>query len=289
MADQVSRAVEEVGDGSAEREQGQECMAELKGATESRGSLSQPSVRMRNTRPCARPGKRNKASSPCWHKHNFKHGQLSHTSLRQLQGKMEAENQHAQEIIQHLLDTENGFMKLEFFLCQREEVELRRRELLHKHWTEHVWFPLEKRVEVHVSRCGPVEAERRQNMYSHYLRHCDSQLKTDNTKDPSYRHLLKEERTSLSCEAGSKCTWKKARELSQGYRPFSKSQVNQLPRASSHHPVSALIKIPGKDKTEEKKSGRLDTIPRRITATSDGRCHQAGCWFSRPASLQQLS
>jgi len=34
------------------------------------------------------------------------------------------------------------------------------------------------------------------------------------------------------------------------------SQVNQLPQASSHHPVSAPIKIPVKDKTEEKKSGR---------------------------------
>jgi len=146
---------------------------------------------------------------------------------------------------------------LEFFLRQREEAELRRRELLHKHWTEHVWFPLDKRVKEHVSRCGPVEPERRQNLYSHYLRHCDSkvrlpsgflaweynpfllnvkkphylkvgftvnkkipprvsqmgrlalihalvslQLKTDNMKDTSYRHLLKEKRTSQSCEAG---------------------------------------------------------------------------------------
>ncbi|XP_072218108.1 protein FAM228A [Leuresthes tenuis] len=276
-------------------------MAELKGATESRGSLSQPSVRMRNTQPCARPGKRNKASSPCWHKHNFKHGQLSHTPLRQLQAKMEAEDQQAQEKIQHFLDTENGFMKeLEFFLRQRDEVELRRRELLHKHWTEHVWFPLEKRVKEYVSRWGPVEAERRRILYNHYLHQCDSKMKTDNMKDTSYRHLLKEKRTSLSGEAGCKHTRKKARELSQEYRPFSNyvpSQVNQLQQASSHRPVSAYIKIPVKDRTEKKKSGRLDTLPRHITATaaSDGRCHQTSCWFSRckchqqPASLHQLS
>lgn len=66
--------------------------------------------------------------------------------------------------------------ELERFLSQRDVTELRRRELLHKRWTERVWFPLQRRVEEHVSSCGPVEAKRRQSLYSHYLHHCNTKV-----------------------------------------------------------------------------------------------------------------
>lgn len=67
--------------------------------------------------------------------------------------------------------------ELESFLNQREVAELRRRELLHKHWTERVWMPLQRRVEQCVSSCTAEETKRRQSLYSHYLHHCNSKVK----------------------------------------------------------------------------------------------------------------
>ncbi|KAM9703263.1 protein FAM228A isoform 2-T2 [Menidia menidia] len=257
--------------------------ADFKDVIKSRKSVSQPRGRMWSAHPCVRPGKRNKASSPCWQKQDLEHSRLFHTSLRQLQAKLEAESQQAQEMIHHLQDTENGLMKLELFLRQREEVGLRRRELLHKHWTERVWFPLQKTVEEHACSRSPAEAKRLRNYYSHYLHHCDSKgyifletydpreynpfllkkppylkLKKVNSTDTSYHR-----RTSLSCETGCKYTCKKALELSQDYQLFIKSvlsQSSQPPQASSQQTVSAPITISVKDKSDQKKSGRYINI-----------------------------
>uniref|UniRef100_A0A3Q1GA12 Uncharacterized protein n=1 Tax=Acanthochromis polyacanthus TaxID=80966 RepID=A0A3Q1GA12_9TELE len=81
------------------------------------------------------------------------------------------------EIIQPLVDTENTFMKVKstvlllfiHFLELRDELELRRKELLHKSWTERVWFPLQRKVEQHLSSWGPTEAERRRSSFRNYL------------------------------------------------------------------------------------------------------------------------
>ncbi|XP_051264106.1 protein FAM228A isoform X2 [Dicentrarchus labrax] len=292
----------------------QECTSDVKDATESRKSPSQP----RSTGKSVRAWKRDEASpsgpQPC-----AKQDWLSHTSLRRLQAKLDAENQRAEEIIQPLLNTENGFVKLEKFLSQRDVTELRRRELQHKRWTERVWFPLQRRLEEHVSSCSPVEARRRQRLYSHYLHHCNTKgfvfletydlreynpflfkqphyfkLSPADFKDPLYlqiHEILKEKRTVRSCEAGCK------HKLPQSDRPHRESsQADTLLQASSNYPVSTSGKTPVKDEAEGRKSSRLDTIPHHIraTATPDGRCHQTGCWLSRcggrqqPASLQQL-
>ncbi|XP_076613042.1 protein FAM228A [Chaetodon auriga] len=294
----------------------EECTADAKDATESRKSPPQLSVRVRSTGTCAGAG-------PSEPQLRTKQGWLCHTSLRQLQAKMEAENQQVKEIIQPLLDTENGLVKdLEKFLSQQDVAELRRRELQHKRWTERVWFPLQRRVEEHVSSCSPMEAKRRQSLYSHYLHHCNTKgsvfletydlreynpfllnikrphclkLTTADLKGPLYLQLherLKENRTDRSCEAG--CKYK----LPQSNPPlgeFVASQADVLLQASSNYPVSAYGKIRAKGETERRQSGRLHTIPHHIwaTATPDGRCHQSGCWVSRyrgwqqPASLHQ--
>ncbi|KAG8011235.1 hypothetical protein GBF38_005939 [Nibea albiflora] len=190
------------------------------------------------------------------------------TACFTVKAKMEAESQQAKEIIQPLLDTENGFVKeLERFLSQRDVAELRRRELQHKRWTERVWFPLQRKVEEHASSCSPVEAKRRQSLYSHYLHHCNTKgfvfLETYDPKE---------------------------------YNPFLLNikqphyfKADTLLLASSNYVVSASGKTPVKNETEGWKSSRLDTIPLHIraTATPDGRCHQAGCCFSRCGGRQQ--
>ncbi|XP_018551659.1 protein FAM228A [Lates calcarifer] len=306
----------------------EECTADVKDVTETGKRLSQLTARPRSISRCVRAGKRDEAS-PSGPQPGAKRDRVSHTSLRQLQAKMETENLQAREIIKPLLDTENGFVKgLERFLSQRDVTELRRRELLHKRWTERVWFPLQRRVEEHVSSCSPAEAKRRQGLYSHYLHHCNTKgfvfLETYdlkeynpfllNIKKPHYFKLnmadlqdslhlqlherMKEKRTARSCEAGCKYTRRQVEKLPQRDRPLGESVTPQAStplQASSTYSVSASGKTPVGDETEGR-SSRLDTIPYHIRATTtpDGRCHQTGCWFSacgcrkQPLSLQQL-
>ncbi|CAK6962199.1 protein FAM228A isoform X1 [Scomber scombrus] len=293
----------------------QECMADLKDTSESKRSPSQPSVGTRSTSRCVRARKRDEAS-PSGPQQGPKQDRLSYTTIRRLQAKMEAENQQRREIIQPLVDTENVFLKeLESFLNQRDVAELRRRELLHKHWTERVWMPLQRRVEQRVSGCTAEETNRRQSLYSHYLHHCNSKgfvfldtgdlreynpflnvknkhyfkFNTAELKDSLYLQLherLKEKRTTRSCEAGYKYTSREVEKLPQSDRPLTESvipQASTLPQASSYYIVSTSRQTPLRDETDGRKSSRLDTIPLHIRATAkpDGRCHHSGCWSSR--------
>ncbi|XP_069014467.1 protein FAM228A isoform X2 [Embiotoca jacksoni] len=256
-----------------------EWIADEEVVTESRKSLSQPSGRTRNTCRRARAGKRNEASL-CRPKRSLKRDRLSHTSLRHLQVKLEAENQQAQEIIQQILDTENSFIKLESFLNHWDFTKLRRRELFHKRWTEHVWLPLQRRVDAHVSDCSPLEAKRRQRSYSHYLHHCNAKgfvfldtynlneynpfilnikkqqylkLKTAELRNPlclRFHEKMKEKRTSPSYEAGCKYTRRKVLQSDGPLCEASMPQADRLPEASSNRHVSGSIKVPAEDDTE---------------------------------------
>uniref|UniRef100_A0A8C9ZFQ3 Uncharacterized protein n=1 Tax=Sander lucioperca TaxID=283035 RepID=A0A8C9ZFQ3_SANLU len=136
-------------------------------------------------------------------------------SAKLIPTQKDEDDRQVKATIQAILDTENGFMKeLERFLSQRDVTELRRRELLHKRWTERVWFPLQRRVERHVSSCSPVAVKRRLSLYSHYLHQCNTKVilispfsPTADLKDPLYLRLherLKEKRTARSYEEG---TW----------------------------------------------------------------------------------
>ncbi|XP_028996100.1 protein FAM228A isoform X2 [Betta splendens] len=239
------------------------------------------------------PSTRSKGISGCFRGDHTKDGssrrpkdRLHHTLLRQLQVKMEAENQQAKKTIPPLLDT--GFMKeLELFLSQWDVAQLRRKELLHKRWTERVWLPLQRRVEEHVSSCGPVEAERRQSLYSQYIGHCNSKgFVFLDTYDPAeYNPFLlckmherhEGHRMSLCCKAGRKCTRKPQKPLPQSGRPLVKSGTSRAKSLlASYYPAS-------KPPAEGKESSRLCTIPYHVlaTATADGRCHKRSCWFSR--------
>ncbi|KAM7395540.1 hypothetical protein PAMA_007014 [Pampus argenteus] len=221
----------------------EECVADLKDVSESRKSLSQPSVRTKSTSRCVRVGKRDEAS-PSRPRQGPKQDRLSYTSLRRLQAKIEAENHQKIEIIQPLVDRENGLVK--------------------------------RRVERHVSSCSSEETKRRQSLYSHYLHHCNSKgfvfLETGdlreynpfllNDKKKHYFKLhegLQENRTSCSCEAGYKYTRMQVEKLPQSDRRLSKSvtpQTSKLPQASSYYSVSASRQPPVQDETDGRKSSR---------------------------------
>lgn len=281
----------------------------------SRRSSSQQRERTRSTCRSVTPEKRNEVSYvPEW---ATKRDWLSYTSLRQLQAKMKAEKQQVKEILQPLQETENGFIKeLEFYLSQRDVTELRRRELLHKHWTEHVWFPIQQRVKAHVSSCP--EAKRRHNLYNHYLHVCNSKgnvfLETYDPQeyDPLLLNIKMQQvnnqgslglhlnerptgkRFYSSLGSGQKLHWTKAERRTKSHRPLSesvKSQANKRLHASSKYPACGSFKRPVVVETDRSKCSRPNTIPLHIsaTATSDGRCHQTSCWFSRCGCLQEPS
>uniref|UniRef100_A0AAV2K9D4 Uncharacterized protein n=1 Tax=Knipowitschia caucasica TaxID=637954 RepID=A0AAV2K9D4_KNICA len=94
-------------------------------------------------------------------------------SIRRLQ----MERHQMKENMEQLLNMQTRFVKdLEDVLNQHDVAERRKRELLHKHWTERLWLPLQKRLIQRVASCGAAEIKRRQGLYSHYLQHCNSKL-----------------------------------------------------------------------------------------------------------------
>ncbi|XP_026196833.1 protein FAM228A isoform X2 [Anabas testudineus] len=293
----------------------------MKDTTETRKRVLLPSARPKSASVCPRGGKTNEESS-------FKpklgpvQDRPSHTSLSQLQAKTEAEIHEARKIINPLLDTEKGFAKeLERYLSQWDVTQLRRRELLHKRWTEQTWFPLQRRVEERASSGRPAEAKRRQSLYNQFLDHCNAKgfvfLDTYDLKEynpfllnikktqiqlhekPLYLQLHQRQVEKIiapSCEAGCKCTKGHAEKFPLSDHLLMESVTSQAKstlQASSNYPAR---KTPVEGEAEGRESCRLSTIPHhvRATATTDGRCHQTGCWFSRcvcrqqPLSLQQL-
>lgn len=117
--------------------------------------------------------------------------------------------------MEHLLNTENNLIKeLEKVLKRHDVAERRRRELLHKQWTERLWVPLQKQLHQRVSCCGDGDIKRRQSFYSHFLQHCNSKgyvfLDTYNLKeyDPFFQPLTKSHHLKLNeTKNGLKEAW----------------------------------------------------------------------------------
>ncbi|KAK0131158.1 Protein FAM228B [Merluccius polli] len=154
---------------------------------------------------------------------------------------------------------------LEGYLCRRDVAQLRRRELLHKRWTECVWLPIQWRVEKRVSRRCCDEADRLRCLYADYLRHCNAkgfvsldcydpqeynpfllviephayQIRTPVLKDPLFQHSrerVREKRAVLSCETGRRYTREEVKEILSPLSPVTTPappQTDPLPQTSS--------------------------------------------------------
>lgn len=231
---------------------------------------------------------------------------LSCPSIRRLQAKMETENRQTRETMEQLLNTENGFIKeLEKVLNQHDVAEQRRRERLHKQWTERQWLPLQKQLHQRVSSCSAIDIKRRQSCYSHFLQHCNSKghvfLDTYNLKeyDPffhtlkSSHHLkLTEMKNSIkeawmphSTEADSS---KSSRQDKPPYH-FQSSLVSSRSvsctqrRTPSSYTTSTST---NKEGTAAKGtcSSRFEKIPCH-TDTKYRDCHRSDRWFSPRSEL----
>ncbi|KAK2856332.1 hypothetical protein Q5P01_005067 [Channa striata] len=297
----------------------QECTVDVKDNTDTRESVLLPRQRPKSTSECVSSDTTEKQSPRP--KLRPKQDCVSHTSLRQPQAKMEVENQQGRKIIKPLLDTENALLKeFEVFLSQWDATQLKRKELLHKRWTDRVWLPLQRRLEDHVSSCSLAEAKRRQTLYSQFLHHCNIKgyvfletydpkeynpfllsikksykLNIENIKEPLYLQLHERlmQRRITPCEAGCKYTIRHIKKLPQSDRPQATTPL----QVSFSYPASAPSETPVEDETQGRELSRLDTIPYHVTstATESGMCHRATCWFSRcgclqePATLQLLT
>ncbi|XP_036436986.1 protein FAM228A [Colossoma macropomum] len=203
---------------------------------------------------------------------------LTPCSVKQLQKQLFSEQQEADAIAQPLLDTENGFIKdLELYLDHRDSVALKKRELLHRRWTQCVWRPVQRSVEQRFAHscCEGVEPMR--TMLAYYINYCNAkgfvslesydpqeyepfllhisrphsfQVSTPPLKDPlslQSRARMKEKRTILRCHTG---------------------HVNDCKQQEE-----------GRDKSCLQRARRVSrgTV---YLATAEGRCFQPECWSS---------
>ncbi|KAK3522747.1 hypothetical protein QTP86_032030, partial [Hemibagrus guttatus] len=198
------------------------------------------SVNQKSTRVITRPGSEaDKAftHSPC--------------SVKHLQDQFLSKRQEADAITQPLLDTENGFIKdLEHFLNHRDMLNVRKRELLHKRWTECVWWPVQRSIEQRFTHRRCEGSEPTKMMRTGYVNY-STKVSTALLKDPLFLHShsrLKENRAVLHCQTGcvDGCQW----------------------MASSEEL--------GRNKRDLHRGSRIQGPV--YMATADGRCFRPECW-----------
>ncbi|XP_053498906.1 protein FAM228A isoform X1 [Ictalurus furcatus] len=171
---------------------------------------------------------------------------LFHRSVKRLQDQFLSERQEADAITQPLLDTENGFIKdLERFLNHRDMLRARRRELLHKRWTECVWWPVQRSLtRRHYEGAEPVNTT-----HAGYINYSDK-VSTAPLMDPLFLHShsrMREKRAVLHCQTGCVgCQWVASVEEQ------SRNERDLYGGSRSQGPV--------------------------YMATADGRCYGPECW-----------
>lgn len=262
-------------------------------------SPPQPSVKPNNSSKDQREGANEPHKSPR-PTHTLRRDRLSCPSIRRLQAKMETENRETRETMEHLLNTENGFIKeLEKVLNQHDAAERRRRELLHKQWTERLWLPLQKHLHQRVSSCGAIDIKRRQSFYSHFLQHCNSKgyvfLDTYNLNeyDPFFQPLknsphrkstemnnsIKEAWTPDSTEADSTKSSRRGK-LPHHFQSSLVSSRSVMSDTQRRTPFSYTTSTNREGKAlRGTLSCRFDKVPCHID-TKFRDCHRSDCWFS---------
>ncbi|XP_075454591.1 protein FAM228B [Ascaphus truei] len=167
---------------------------------------------------------------------------LAHKPYVQLLVDNESQDMDAK--MQSVLCTEHHYSQsLDEYLRQTETVELRRKEMQHKQWTEHVSEPLQKTIANYVDGQSSEDIEKRRRLLlAQYLKYCNRkgraflrdydvseynpfilqlgkqylQVSTPPLLDPLLRQIqerFEEERLSLQCETGRLYSAKEIREL----------------------------------------------------------------------------
>eukprot|EP00079_Xenopus_tropicalis_P035500 XP_017949271.1 PREDICTED: family with sequence similarity 228 member B isoform X2 [Xenopus tropicalis] len=120
---------------------------------------------------------------------------------------VDEENQEIRETMQNVLDAENHFnQNLTKYLQKTENLELRRKEMQHKRWTERVSDPLQKTIQNYVDGQSARDIERRRrSVLGQYLKYCNKKVFMPQFLDPLLQYTqrkVEEERITLHCETG---------------------------------------------------------------------------------------
>lgn len=100
---------------------------------------------------------------------------LSLSSRKQLLEQLHSEQQEVNALTQPLLETEAGFIKnLDHYLTHRDALDLRKRKLLYKRWTQSVWLPVQRSIKQHFTHHGYNETQKMRSMHAHYINYCNA-------------------------------------------------------------------------------------------------------------------
>ncbi|XP_055043037.2 protein FAM228A [Misgurnus anguillicaudatus] len=215
---------------------------------------------------------RSMTTMTCTRTKNMEHT-FSVRSKKQLMEQLNSEQKEADAITQPLLDTEAGFIKnLELYLNHRDTSALKKRELLHKRWTECVWLPVQRSIKQHFTQHG-YETKNMRSLYTHYLNYCNAKgfvfldsydpldynpfmhhfnrpqhhkVSTSVLQDPlnlQSRGMIKEKMAILRCQTGHACRRRqRVDELLHSFPVYQHKLTQPQPKSSRNTASERLWK-----------------------------------------------
>ncbi|XP_073673261.1 protein FAM228A [Garra rufa] len=220
---------------------------------------------------------------------------LSLNSKKQLLEQLHSEQQDVDAIIQPLLVTEAGFIKnLDHYLIHKDTLDLRKRKLLHKRWTQSVSLPVQQSIERHFAHNGYTETQKMRSMHAHYINYCNAKgfvflesydpleynpflhhfntphyrkISTPALEDPlslQSRARIKEKTAILRCQTG------------HVYRRQQVEELLQSPSISQQSRKQSQAKACRDTASERLFRSRSTCTPH--AALAEGRCFPAQCW-----------
>lgn len=99
---------------------------------------------------------------------------ISEKSIRNVQEKADPERQETKKLYSPLLEEENGFVKeIDDFVTNKEYLDLRKKEMLHKKWNDRVYEPLQKEIYKEMKKHYPRVESRKRTLYNNYVDYCN--------------------------------------------------------------------------------------------------------------------
>ncbi|XP_046327881.2 protein FAM228B-like isoform X2 [Haliotis rufescens] len=136
---------------------------------------------------------------------------LNEKTVKDLQEKSDSESKSVKKLYGPLLEAETTFVKeVDEYLEDKDLLDLRKKELLHKKWNDQVYEPLRKEIiDVMDGYDWPDLDRRKREMHKQYLEFLNDKVETAALRDPLLsqgRERNMEERTILRCMTGTRYT-----------------------------------------------------------------------------------
>lgn len=97
---------------------------------------------------------------------------LSEKAVRNVQEKADPEAKATKHMYMSVLDTENTFVRdVDNFLLSKAFLDLRKKEMLHKKWSERISEPIEAKIFQEMKKNYPQVDKQKRKLYEQYLKH----------------------------------------------------------------------------------------------------------------------